>query len=72
MRFMSVDVDEVRRQTRGVRGVIHLNNAGSSLVPSAVMDAVVVIYAVRRRSVVMKRRRRQLTGWRACTPRWHG
>jgi cysteine desulfurase/selenocysteine lyase len=38
---MSVDVEDVRRQTRGVLGVIHLNNAGSSLVPSAVMDAVV-------------------------------
>lgn len=38
---MSIDVHAVRRQTRGVAGVIHLNNAGSSLVPGPVMDTVV-------------------------------
>jgi cysteine desulfurase/selenocysteine lyase len=38
---MSIDVEAVRRQTRGVLGVAHLNNAGSSLVPGPVMDTVV-------------------------------
>lgn len=38
---MSIDVEAVRRQTRGVLGVAHLNNAGSSLVSSPVMDTVV-------------------------------
>ncbi|MGY2744791.1 aminotransferase class V-fold PLP-dependent enzyme [Arthrobacter sp. UYCu723] len=38
---MSIDVEAVRRQTRGVLSVTHLNNAGSSLVPSPVMDTVV-------------------------------
>ncbi|MCZ9880183.1 aminotransferase class V-fold PLP-dependent enzyme [Arthrobacter sp. B2a2-09] len=38
---MSIDVEAVRRQTRGVLSVTHLNNAGSSLVPGSVMDTVV-------------------------------
>lgn len=38
---MSIDVEAVRRQTRGVLNVTHLNNAGSSLVPSPVVDTMV-------------------------------
>jgi cysteine desulfurase/selenocysteine lyase len=38
---MSIDVEAVRRQTRGVLGVTHLNNAGSSLVSCPVLDTVV-------------------------------
>jgi selenocysteine lyase/cysteine desulfurase len=38
---MAIDVDAVRRQTRGVLSVVHLNHAGSSLVSRPVMDAVV-------------------------------
>lgn len=38
---MSIDVEAVRGQTRGVLRVTHLNNAGSSLVPGPVMDTVV-------------------------------
>ncbi|WAH97392.1 aminotransferase class V-fold PLP-dependent enzyme [Arthrobacter sp. MMS18-M83] len=38
---MSIDVDAVRGQTRGVLRVTHLNNAGSSLAPGPVMDTVV-------------------------------
>lgn len=41
MWFMSIDVEAVRRQTRGVLCVTHLNNAGSSLAPGPVMDTVV-------------------------------
>jgi cysteine desulfurase/selenocysteine lyase len=41
MWFMSIDVEAVRRQTRGVLSVTHLNNAGSSLVPGPVLDTVV-------------------------------
>ncbi|MFE4836490.1 aminotransferase class V-fold PLP-dependent enzyme [Arthrobacter sp. NPDC056691] len=38
---MPIDVDEVRRQTRGLRNVVHFNNAGSSLMPGPVVDTVV-------------------------------
>jgi cysteine desulfurase / selenocysteine lyase len=38
---MPIDVDEVRSQTRGVRNVVHFNNAGSSLMPRPVVDTVV-------------------------------
>ncbi|WP_427004513.1 aminotransferase class V-fold PLP-dependent enzyme [Pseudarthrobacter sp. H2] len=38
---MPIDVEAVRRQTRGVLSVTHLNNAGSSLAPSPVVDTVV-------------------------------
>ncbi len=41
MWFMSIDVEAVRRQTRGVLRVTHLNNAGSSLAPGPVVDTVV-------------------------------
>lgn len=38
---MPIDVEAVRRETRGVRRVVHLNNAGSALMPRPVMDCVV-------------------------------
>ncbi|WP_028279304.1 aminotransferase class V-fold PLP-dependent enzyme [Arthrobacter sp. H5] len=38
---MPLDVDTLRADTRGVRSVIHLNNAGSSLMPRTVTDTVV-------------------------------
>ncbi|WP_426997482.1 aminotransferase class V-fold PLP-dependent enzyme [Pseudarthrobacter sp. N5] len=38
---MPIDVEAVRRETRGVRRVAHLNNAGSALVPRPVMETVV-------------------------------
>ncbi|WP_427135124.1 aminotransferase class V-fold PLP-dependent enzyme [Pseudarthrobacter sp. S9] len=38
---MPIDVEAVRSETRGVRRVVHLNNAGSALVPRPVMDTVV-------------------------------
>lgn len=38
---MPIDVEAVRRQTRGVLSVTHLNNAGSSLPPGPVVDTVV-------------------------------
>ena len=37
---MPIDVEAVRRQTRGVLNVAHFNNAGSSLMPSPVADTV--------------------------------
>lgn len=38
---MSIDVQAVRRETRGVRNVTHLNNAGSSLMSRPVAETVV-------------------------------
>lgn len=38
---MPIDVEAVRQQTRGALSVSHLNNAGSSLVPSPVLETVV-------------------------------
>ncbi|MDQ0865413.1 aminotransferase class V-fold PLP-dependent enzyme [Arthrobacter globiformis] len=38
---MSIDVQAVRRETRGVRNVTHLNHAGSSLVSRPVAETVV-------------------------------
>lgn len=35
-----IDVDRVRSETRGCNGVIHFNNAGASLMPDPVFDAV--------------------------------
>ena len=37
---MPIDVEAVRRQTRGVLNVAHFNNAGSSLMPGPVADTV--------------------------------
>jgi cysteine desulfurase / selenocysteine lyase len=36
-----IDVDAARRETPGCDRVVHLNNAGASLMPTAVIDAVV-------------------------------
>jgi len=36
----SFDIDRARRQTPGCREVIHLNNAGASLMPRCVIDSV--------------------------------
>lgn len=38
---MAIDVDKVRAETPGVGHVTHLNNAGASLPPAIVLDAVV-------------------------------
>src|SRR3546814_9923251 len=36
---MAIDLDRVRRDTPAAGSVIHLNNAGSSLPPTAVVEA---------------------------------
>ena len=36
-----VDVERLRAETRGVEGLVHLDNAGAALMPAPVVDAVV-------------------------------
>ena len=36
-----LDVEEARRETAGCKGVVHLNNAGSSLMPDVVLQTVI-------------------------------
>lgn len=38
---MTIDLNEIRRQTPGVENHIHLDNAGASLVPNCVLAAQV-------------------------------
>jgi selenocysteine lyase/cysteine desulfurase len=38
---MTVTLEALRQDTRGISSVVHLNNAGASLPPSAVVDAVI-------------------------------
>lgn len=38
---MSLDLDRIRQETPGTKGLIHLNNAGSSLMPQPVYQAII-------------------------------
>jgi selenocysteine lyase/cysteine desulfurase len=41
VRSSRIDVARARRETPGCREVVHFNNAGASLMPEPVLDAVV-------------------------------